>query len=171
MKKQIFIPALLAIIACQQGKKTNETDKLLSETDHLIDSINIAKKADSLTKRIISNALFDTSGISTAPVKVLSAKVIKEDYSREIRLTWKNISNKKISAVKFKWYGLDAFNNPANMGSGFEGLGGGFTDDPIGAGQSDYGSWSTISGNVKKILCAWPCEVAFTDGTFWKQKQ
>jgi hypothetical protein len=166
-----FLLMLFFLIGCQTNKKEDETQKLLNEADKFIDSVNIAKKADSMTKQIIRSALFDTIGISTAPIKVLSAKVIKEDYSRDVRLVWKNISSKKISAVKFKWYGVDAFNNPADMGQAYEGIGGGFTDDPIAAGQIDNGSWSTTSGNVKRIICAWPYEVAFSDGTFWKQNK
>lgn len=116
------------------------------------------------------SAYLDTVGVSYAPVKVVATKIVNDEYSiyREVRLTWKNISEKKISAIKFKWYGVDAFNEPANMGSGFDGLGAGMADRSLSPGKTDYGTWSTSSKSVKKIICAWPHEIAFADGSIWR---
>ncbi len=170
-----FIYTIISIhlicVSCKEGKK-DETDALIEQADKFLDSIATAKKVDSMVKSTMRSAYFDTTGISTSPIKVLSTRIVKNEYSayRDISLTWKNISNKKISAVRFKWYGVNAFNEPADMGSGFDGLGGGMSDDALQPGKTDNSEWSILSSNVKKILCAWPYEVAFADGTFWKQK-
>jgi hypothetical protein len=137
----------------------------------LVDSLNIERKADSTTKAIIKDALFDTSGVSLAPVKVLSAKMVTREYSnyKDIRLSWKNTGTKKIAAIRFKWYGTNAFGEPADMGaSGLQaGFGGGFADRSLGVGKTDAGTWSIMSRDGKKVVMAWPYEIAFEDGTKW----
>ena len=47
------------------------------------------------------------------------------------------------------------------------GWGGGFSDDPLRPGATDYGTWSILSKDGKKVLIAYPYEVAFEDGTTW----
>lgn len=115
-------------------------------------------------------ARYDTGGLYLAPVKVLSAKFVEEEYSnyKNVRLSFKNTSNKKISAIRFKWYGENAFNEPADMTGIVDGWGGGFTDDGLRAGATDYATWNVYSKDGKKILIAYPYEVAFDDGTKWE---
>jgi len=107
------------------------------------------------------------------PVKILSAKLIKQEYSnlKNIRLSWKNISSKKIEGIRFRWYGLNAFGEPADMGSYSpygKGFGSGFTDESLLPGKISYGSWNILSNDGKKVSAAWPYEVVFEDGTTWK---
>jgi hypothetical protein len=136
------------------------------------DSLEIARKADSMAKAVIKNALFDTIGVSEAPVKVLSAKLIQREYSsyKDIWMSWKNVGTKKVAAIRFRWYGTNAFGEPADMGtpSIHEGFGGGFSDSPLSPGKKDDGIWSIMSRDGKKVVMAWPYEVAFEDGTKWK---
>ncbi|HUC79780.1 MAG TPA: hypothetical protein VMR70_02655 [Flavisolibacter sp.] len=118
-------------------------------------------------------AKYDTGGLYLAPVKVLSAKFVTKEYSnyKDISLRYKNVSNKVITAIRFKWYGENAFNEPADMGALREGWGGGFTDDALRPGATDYGVWSILSRDGKKVLIAYPYEVFFKDGTKWELKQ
>jgi hypothetical protein len=171
MTKLLCILAFAAI-SCHHNSTQNETEALLSETDRFIDSINIARQADSMTKAVIRNAFFDTAGIAQAPVKVLSAKLVTQEYSnsKDIRLVWKNVSGNKIAAIRFKWYGLNAFGEPADMGGSgvIKGIGGGLADRSLSPGKTDSGEWSIMSNDGKKIILAWPYEVAFEDGTKWK---
>lgn len=138
----------------------------------LSDSLSIIKKSDSTTQSVIKNALFDTAGISEAPVKVLTAKLVTREYSnsKDIRLTWLNVSGKQVAAIRFKWYGLNAFGEPADMGASgiIKGIGSGFVDRPLKPGKTDSGNWGIMSNDGKKIVLAWPYEVAFEDGTKWK---
>lgn len=132
--------------------------------------MNIARRADSMAKSWIRSAYIDTVGISQAPVKVISVRLVEREYSnyKDIRLTWKNVGSKKIEAIRFKWYGTNAFGEPADMGSNSmtEGVGGGFTDRPLKPGKVDSGTWEIMSKDGKKAM-AWPYEVAFEDGTKW----
>lgn len=138
----------------------------------LADTMEVARRTDSATQEVIKSALFDTVGISQAPVKVLSAKLVEREYSnsKDIRLAWKNVSGKDVAAIRFKWYGLNAFGEPADMGntSILAGFGSGFVDRSLKPGKSDSGNWSIMSKDGKKIVLAWPYEVAFEDGTKWK---
>lgn len=114
-------------------------------------------------------AKYDTGGLFLAPVKVLSARFVEKEYSnyKDISLKYKNVSKKRISAIRFKWYGENAFNEPADMGALNEGWGGGFTDDILKPGATGYGTWGILSKDGKKVLIAYPYEVAFEDGTKW----
>lgn len=118
-------------------------------------------------------AKYDTGGLYLAPVKVTSARFVTKEYSnyKDIALRYKNVSDKMVTAIRFKWYGENAFSEPADMGGLSEGWGGGFTDDPLKPGSSDYGQWSILSKDGKKILIAYPYEVVFKDGTKWKLAQ
>jgi hypothetical protein len=114
-------------------------------------------------------AKYDTAGLYLAMVKILSAKFVTKEYSnyKDIQLIYKNTGNKKISAIRFKWYGENAFNEPADMGGLKRGWGTGFVDDGLRAGKTDSGSWNILSRDGKKILIAYPYEIAFEDGTKW----
>jgi hypothetical protein len=118
-------------------------------------------------------ANYDTVGLYLAPVKVSSAKFVTKEYSnyKDIALRYKNVSEKVVTAIRFKSYGENAFNEPADMGGLKEGWGGGFTDDALRPGASDYGRWSILSRDGKKILIAYPYEVVFKDGTKWALQQ
>jgi hypothetical protein len=152
------------------------SDYKISDTDS-IDGMTAKewkeKYKDSLMRKITKDAIFDTVGLSMAPVKVTKAYLYKEEYSsyRSISLTFKNVSDKKIDAIRFAWYGENSFGEPADMGSSMvEGYGGGFTDRGIKPGQSMSLHWNILSRDGKKVILAWPTEVAFNDGTKWKLK-
>ena len=118
-------------------------------------------------------AKYDTAGLYLAPVKVISAKFVEKEYSnyKDVSLSYKNVSGKKITAIRFKWYGVNSFDEPADMGGLKEGWGGGFDDDGIRVGGTGYGTWNILSRDGNKILIAYPYEVAFADGTKWVLNQ
>lgn len=154
-----------------------ETKPKPSTAQEFIDSINRAQKADSLTKetitKSINSAYFDdTIGMSSAPVRVIKAQMVEKEYTnrKDISLVYKNFSDKKVEAIRFAWYGLNAFGEPADMGSyGLSaGFGGGYTDDPLKPGKTDEGTWEISSKDGRKVVAAWVTEVVFSDGTKWK---
>lgn len=135
-----------------------------SEAKKILDSLHSVRVKETIKPPTPQNL--------TNPIKIISAKIIQEEYSsyKSIRLSWKNISDKKINAVKFSWKGIDAFGDPAEMGSNYiEGIGHGFSDDPLGAHKTTSGTWSIYSGNASKVTHAWAYEVVFADGTKWKE--
>lgn len=170
MKKVLLMANAILLSSCIGMNSNQKKDTI----DH--DSIAHQRLYDSIArdyKRKLPLSIIDTNGLYTAPVKVIKANLIRREYSnyRDIQLTYKNISSKTISAIKFSWFGKDAFGEPADMGSVvMNGLGFGFTDDPLKAGRTETSSWSILSRNGKKVVLAWPIEVAFKDGTNWTLK-
>jgi hypothetical protein len=164
-----FVFSLIILVSCHNDT-IEKQDPAFDETAFK-DSVKKAMKKD--IDRQIANSMFDTIGVSIAPVKVISATLKKGEYSsyRDMYLTFKNVSGKKITAIRFKWYGINAFNEPADMGSlTMAGFGGGFTDDALLPGRSESSQWGINSKDGKKVVLAWPCEVAFEDGTKWVSK-
>jgi hypothetical protein len=129
------------------------------------------KVADSLIKDVTRSFLFDTTGLYLSPVKVLKYRLYKEGYSsyRNISVTYRNNSRKKISAIRFTWYGTNAFKEPADMGGYglLKGFGGGYDDNVLNVGSSRTSSWEILSSDAKKVILAWPTEVMFSDGSKW----
>ena len=133
---------------------------------------NVAEGAQKFREeRNGKGAKYDTGGLYLSPIKVLSARFVAREYSnyKDVSLRFKNVSNKRVSAIKFKWYGQNAFNEPADAGNSIlKGWGAGFTDSELGIGSITYGTFEILSKDGKKILIAYPYEVAFTDGTKWE---
>lgn len=148
---------------------TQKNDTLLSQ---LLSQPEARKSTEQIVNDVIKGAILDTFGLHLAPVKVTSARLFRPEYSnyKSISITFKNVSGKRVEAIKFKWYGIDAFGDPADMGTGslVEGFGGGFDDDPLGIGKSRTSQWSILSRDGKKVVLAWAYEVAFSDGTRWE---
>lgn len=135
---------------------------------------NVAESSKKvLEERNGKGAKYDTGGLYLSPINVLSARFVSREYSsyKDVSLKFKNVSKKRVSAIRFKWYGHNGFNEPADAGNPvLKGWGSGFTDTELGAGSSTYATWEVFSKDGKKILIAYPYEVAFTDGTIWKLK-
>lgn len=176
--KALLIIGLMLMFGCNNANKTQSDEITQAERDSFSISKygkpaaeHIQDQVDSIMKATTNNALFDTAGLYRAPVKVLNSKLFKKEYSnyRDIRLTYKNVSNKTIIGIKFRWKGVDAFGDPADMGSyTSDGFGGGFTDDPLRGGRTETSEWGILSKDGKKVILAWPIEVAFEDGSKWK---
>lgn len=112
LKKSNYFGFILLITSCTSP----DSNSTLSDTDSL-DGMTAAewktKFMDSLDKDITKKIYFNftDSDLAKAPVKVLSARPVEKEYSnyKDIRLSWKNVSNKTISAIKFRWSGINAF--------------------------------------------------------------
>ena len=132
---------------------------------------NVEDQAKHMTDSIMQKALFDTVGLYKSPVKVIYARLVKKEYSnyKDIELQYKNVSKKTIEGIKFTWYGLNVFGDPADMGNGIvKGFGGGFSDEHLSANHKTTSQWGILSNDGKKVVLAWPIEVVFADGTKWK---
>lgn len=148
----------------EQRKKEIET-QILGLKNSLGESVQKSRE-----EKHGAGAQYDTGGLYLAPVKVLSAKFTKKEYStyKDISLTYKNVSSKIVSGIRFKWYGENAFSEPADMSGIIDGWGTGFTDEELRPGKTDSGTWGLLSKDGKRVLIAYPYEVAFKDGSKWK---
>ncbi|MHA7823701.1 hypothetical protein ACVVIH_13140 [Chryseobacterium arthrosphaerae] len=168
--KKYLIPSLIFLASCNQKKQDKDVSKSIKE-----DSIEVLanKAVDSVIRSVDINDDFKGSFsnkkiVKNSPIEVLSAEFIKRSYSnyKDVRIKYKNVSDNKIEAIRFEWYGENAFGEPADMGTS-DGKGQGFTDDPINPGKSDSGVWSVLSSDGKKIIGARAYEVVFSNGTKW----
>lgn len=168
MKISTILLVLVSLISCEQKKPKSQTEKLQDEIrlKEIRDSIGEAFDAR------INEDLSDTDGIHKAPVQITKARFVEKDYSnyKDIQLTYKNVSGKDIDAIRFKWTGTNAFGEPADVGSVYGDVGGGFTDSRLRAGKTTSGTWSILSRDGKKVTKAWAYEVVFSDGTKWEFK-
>lgn len=166
----------LTAVSCEQPKTKVEKENETLVKGRLADSIE--KVVMENAENSLTEALSDTSGIYKAPIKVTKARFVEKDYSnyKDIQLTYKNVSGKDIEAIRFNWTGLNAFGEPADVGSVYGDVGGGFIDTKLRAGKTTTSTWSILSRDGKKVTKAWAREVVFSDGTKWefkpeKQKQ
>jgi hypothetical protein len=164
---------LLSIYSCKEPSSKSGAKNIDTAANKNLDPVTLREVKDYVPEKK-RDPFFDTIGVSEAPVKILSKSLVEGEYTnyRNVRLAWKNVSSKKVAAVRFKWYGINAFNEPADMGASgfFHGFGGGFDDDPLSPGRKNSGTWEVYSKDARKIIVAWPYEVAFADGTVWKSK-
>jgi hypothetical protein len=168
MRKILLFALVSVMLSCNNNNsKSRDIDSIGSQSAD--------EYADSLTNALIEEseekAFGDTTGYHKSPVQVLKSRMVDKEYSnyRDVELRYKNVSDKTVSAIKFQWYGLNAFNEPADLGNSFvQGFGGGFSDDILKPGKSNTSQWSVLSRDGKKITKAWVTEVAFTDGTKWE---
>ncbi len=178
-KDKVYIFFLIfTVMSCTNANsnqsKASEIDSLNGESETSVRA-GLKQNMDKDTRQRLY--FDDTVGVSQAPVKIISAKPVTQDYSnyKDIRITYKNVSNKTITGIKFRWYGLNAFNDPANMGNSADilghGIGSGFTDDKLRPGKTTSGRWNILSQDLKKVVTAWPFEIAFNDGTKWLLKK
>lgn len=161
--KILLILSIAMFLSCNSSKKEKTyTPEEHVSIEHMKDSMLNDIKKEIVTKDAENVSIQD-------PVQVVKAVFFEEEYSnlKSIRVVYKNISNKKVSAIKFKWTGENAFGEPADMGSAIEGIGSGFTDDILGAGKSRTSEWSIYSKDGKKVTKAWAYEVVFVDGSKW----
>lgn len=176
MKK--ILPLLIAgslLVSCKGVPEKSAAEKQAS-----LDSFTMkkyGKSADEVVKDRMQDlqkkTLFDTAGLYKAPIKVLKARPVDKEYSnyRDVYISFKNVSSKTVEGVKFRFYGENAFREPADLGNPtIPGFGSGFTDETLRPGKTSSGTWEVFSKDAKKIILAWPTEVSFSDGTSWKLK-
>ena len=118
----------------------------------------------------MTKVMFDTGGVSTAPVKIKTVYLFDEDNSyRSINIEYTSMSDNPISGIRFAWYGVDAFNEPADMGGTIErGFGHGTIDHTLHPHETKTATFNMNSRDAKKVLQCWPDKVGFIDGTKWE---
>lgn len=161
MKQAILSTLIFLFLACKEQKHAPD----------ILKEAQVAEKVDSTVKQIVENHMMDTAGEYSSPVKILSAKLVEEEYStrKDVFLRFKNVSAKKIGGIRFEWYAVNAFGEPADMNDPvYAGRSAGNYDRDLRPGKIDEGQWNTDSRDAKKILKVRAYEVAFDDGSIWK---
>ena len=171
MRSSSIIILGLIFVGCA-GNEQSEAEKILEEAyiQEKVDSTMMS--LDEEMELYKQSLLWDTVGIDQSGLEIVSAEFVKtSEYSnyKSVKISYKNVTDKDIKAIRFKWYGLNAFDEPADCGnSSNEGFGSGYMDDGLKAGKTTSGTWSISSRDGDRIIKAWPYEVVFKDGTKWK---
>nr|WP_294787026.1 hypothetical protein [uncultured Flavobacterium sp.] len=106
-----------------------------------------------------------------SPIKIIKATLHKSQYSnhKDIRVTFKNSGTKSIKAIKFEWFCINSFEEPAN-GRYFYGEGR-FTENSVyllKPNQEKTEFWEDFSTDADKITEIRAYYIVFTDGTKWE---
>lgn len=171
MKKILLIVTITLLFYSCESNKTVKTKAQIEQ--EISDSLKIQNQVDDYMEKLDLSIKWDTAGFSKSGLIITNAKFFTEEYSsyKSVRLTYKNVSGKRIKAIRFKWYGVNAFGEPADCGSiNDDGFGGGFDDSGLGSGKTTYGVWGILSRDGDEIIKAWATEIVFEDGTKWKSK-
>ncbi|SNR34468.1 hypothetical protein [Flavobacterium sp. ov086] len=171
MKKALSVLAIiLVLISCTKKSNTNQiamTPQIDYQQVEKKDTINIA--ADS-TK----NSFIKTHNIKGSPVKIISARLFKSQYSdhKDIELVYKNVTLKNIKAIRFEWYCENAFDKPASGRNFFmKGKSDGFSSTLLRPKERKSQVWEDFSTDANTIISARAYYVVFSDGTKWKLKK
>lgn len=170
MKTKVLFIVIAITTSCVDKNKTDHfsTKKEINSQQvyKQIDIQNDQSPSDSIKQEFLN-----TQNNKESPIKIVSWKLFKNQYSdhKDIELIYKNVSKKKIGAIRFEWYSENAFNKPASGKFFFiKGKAEGYTHLPINAKQTRSQIWENFSTDAKTIISARVYFVAFSDGTTWK---
>lgn len=162
MKKLFSLIFVFAFLSCKQNKSS------IKEKLPVTDTMTAAEEEYMVT---VSSVQFDTANIKTSPIQVVKAYYgsrTKYDDERVI-IEYKNVTNKTIEAIKFRWYMKDAFGEVLFLTNDILlDFGSGRTDNKVGSGATQEFTWKGLISGTPKHIKAWAYEVAFSDRTIWK---
>lgn len=169
--KKIILTFIIPILISCTNKKSNATKPILQ--DNTNGKITEEKNEKEIIDSVKHNFL-DTQKTKNSPVKIISAKLLKNQYSdhKDIQLTYKNTTRKNIKAIKFEWYCENVFDKPASGQFFFvKGISRGHTDILLEPRKTTSKTWEDFSTDAHAIIAARAYLVVFTDGTQWELKQ
>ncbi|KAF2332531.1 hypothetical protein [Flavobacterium daemonense] len=170
MTRILILFILLCIVSCNKTEK-----KELAEQYKISPKIKTIKDNETLDSTKSSKEKFiDTTNIRTSPIKIVSALLLKNEYSehKDIHLIFKNVSKKNIKAIKFEWYCENSFNKPASGNHYF--IKGEYTGEStllLKKQKTATKIWEDFSTDANTIIAARAYEAIFTNGTKWKLRQ
>lgn len=131
-----------SLLDCQQKESCNNIDTCL----------------ESFNKEIVKNIREEQP---SDPVLITKAIIKSGDYGigKEIKLNYKNNSDKTIDAIRFQYYCFNNFGEPAGSGRLL-------TQDTQKPGKSTYGIWNNYDTGCTKIKVVIN-DVHFTDDSTW----
>lgn len=169
--KKIILTFIIPILLSCTNKKSKATKPILQ--DNTNGKITKEKNEKEIIDSVKHNFL-DTQKTKNSPVKIISAKLLKNQYSdhKDIQLTYKNTTRKNIKAIKFEWYCENVFDKPASGQFFFvKGISRGHTDILLEPRKTTSKIWEDFSTDAHAIIAARAYLVVFTDGTQWELKQ
>lgn len=157
MRNTIILFFILLLLSCNKTKQSTVVSEETVKNTKNNNPVQIKK--DSLPKR------------EKAPVTIISATLIKNQYSdhKDIKIVFKNSGRKTIKAIKFEWFCLNSFDEPAS-GRFFYGEGRFTTNSVhiIKPGQIKSEFLEDFSTDANHIVTTRAYYIVYTDGSKWK---
>lgn len=169
--KTLLLIILIATSCINKNKKAYVEVK--NRINHQEVTHQIEEKKISETDSI-KQSFLDTLNIKESPIKIISYRLLRNQYSdhKDIKLTYKNVSKKRIGAIRFEWYCENSFNKPASGKFFFvKGKAEGESNIILKPGKTGTKIWEDFSTDAQTIISVRANFVAFSDGTDWNLKQ
>ncbi|MBF4467305.1 hypothetical protein [Flavobacterium sp. LC2016-12] len=170
MKTKALFLVILIATSCINKNRIDHFSMKKELNSHQVNT-QIDFQSDLSPSDSIKQEFLNTQNNIGSPIKIISSKLLKNQYSdhKDIKLVYKNVSKKKIGAIRFEWYCENAFNKPASGKFFFiKGKSEGTTHLAINSRQTRSQIWESFSTDAKTIISARAYFVAFSDGTTWK---
>lgn len=163
---QTILIACILLISCN-GVAKNDAPSKVDHSDPEFIRIRDSIMASAQNE---ANASLEASN---CPIKILKSKIVSSETGtyKNVFLSYKNISKKKVIGIKFKWYATNVFGEPADMGAFSNGWGSGFTENILKPNALENSTFEVLSKDAKKIDKAFAYEVVFSDNSKWKSRQ
>jgi len=158
MKNTVILFFIFLFLSCNETKrKTVVSEETIKKNSNINPHDSIRAQSDTLKKEKSS-------------VKIISSTLMKNQYSdhKDIKIVFKNSGRKTIKAIKFEWFCLNSFDEPAS-GRFFYGEGR-FTANSVHVikpGQSKSEFLEDFSTDANKIITTRAYYIVYTDGSKW----
>jgi len=165
-KVKITLIVLSLTASCTNTRKK---DNLI--TLKKFDQKHIKEEEKLSTTDSIKKSFLDTLNTKESPVQIILSKLSNTEYSdhKDIQLIYKNVSTKKIKAIKFEWYCENVFEKPASGRNFFiKGKSGGISNILLKPKETRSQVWEDFSTDTDKIIKARVYFVMFSNGTKWE---
>lgn len=165
----LFFSQYIIIVSLSCGGPTT-AERMRAEEERVEQAQRASTEAvNRMVREREEKATRDSVAIANAPIQITKSRIVERSHSkyRDISLTFKNTSGKTIKAARFKWEGLNAFGEPADMGL-TKGSGRGWMDKTLRPGQTLTLQWDVLSSDLSTLKNVLPYEVVFEDGATWE---
>jgi len=159
----LFFSSLFLFSKCNQPKEEKKapikSEKYSKENESKTDTLSTKK------------SILKSTNSEDSPIKIVKAILINNSYShhKDIKIVYKNTSQKMIKAIKLKWFCINAFEEPAS-GNYFYGEGNfnGNITGLIKSGETKSKIWEDFSTDADKIIKVTIYYIVYNDGTKWE---
>ena len=155
--KHLIPLCMIALFACNEKPKPEKEVEVKPPPDNM--------------QGFYFRMMLDTTGMYQSPVQVARASIFNRDQlsNKDIEIVFKNVSDKKITAIRFRWYIINKLGDAADINGGItKGFGHGLSEDALEPNMSDTASWELAANDIYRIAYAFPYEVEFADGDQWR---
>ena len=186
MKNKYCLILIITALFFGCGQNSTTSQKTL-------DSLTPPADTDKIQR--ITTVDIDTTGLSNAPIKILksSMKIKSIDTIDQpadnlhheghfkrfitIKLTYKNVSSKRIIGAELRWVLIDKNGKPASIESNTAGIGFGYMGSlakeqigeySFGIGKTSTDEWQQGSPTATKIKLVYAAKVQFYDNSTWQ---